>query len=174
VDVDEHAGAVDVAELEVEGFRHAQPQGVDRPEVGLIVQGMGGVDHAVDFLAAQHVGQGVGARDAEVLEQRPVARHDTAVEEADAVEGLSEGGSRPLLLVLEVEEVLAQLGFADLVGRASDVLGEQADRTQVGFLGALAEAGDLQVGAHLLAQTCGGAARGAGAHERLLSRGVEE
>jgi hypothetical protein len=96
VDVHEHARAVDVAELEMEGLGEAQSQGVDGPEEGLVVRRAGGVDDAVDLVAAQHVGQGLGAGDPELSQGGPVVRGDAGVEEADAVEGEAQRGGGPV------------------------------------------------------------------------------
>jgi hypothetical protein len=62
--------------------------------------------------------------------------------------------------VLDEEEVLAKLGLGELVGARVEVLGQEAHGTEVGLLGALAEADQLQLGAHLLTQRRG-ADRGA-------------
>jgi hypothetical protein len=171
VDVDEAARTVDVADLEVEGLGEAESERVDGPEVGAVVRRAGGVDHAVDLLATQHIGQGMRARDGEAIEEGPLTRGDAAIEEADAVEGEAERGGCPALLVLHMEEVVAQVGFGELVGWTVEVLGQLAHGTEVGLLGALAEAGELQLGAHALALR-GGADRGA--HEQLLSQGVND
>src|SRR5215213_7610697 len=104
--------------------------------------------------------------DAQLPQGGPVARERGVEEEADAVEGDLEGGGREVLLVLEEEEVLAQLGLGDLVGRPAEVGGELADRAQIRLLGTLAQAGELQLLAHALAQR-----RGAGrVHDGLLSQ----
>jgi hypothetical protein len=130
------------------------------------VRGASGLDEPVNLLSGEDVGERLGTWDLELLQGGPVARDGAAIEELDAVEGEGEGGRGEAFLVLEEEEVLAELGLGDLVGRAADVLGELADGAKIGFLGALAEAGELEVGAHLLAQRCGATD---GAHERLLS-----
>jgi hypothetical protein len=151
VHVHQLAGAVDVAGPQVQPLGHAQSEGVEGPEVGAVVRGADGVDEATHLLDGEDVGERLLLRDSELPEGGPVAWGDASEEEADAVEGDLEGCGSEVLLVLEEEQVLAQLGLGDLVRRLAEVGGELADGAQVRLLGALAEAGELQLLAHALA-----------------------
>ena len=65
-----------------------------------------------------------------------------------------------------MEEVVADLLLAEPVGRGVEVVGELPDGAEVGLLGALAEAGQLEVLEHPLAECRG--------HVRVLSQRVEK
>jgi hypothetical protein len=150
--MDKPALAVDVARLEVARLVEAEPERVDAPEEVQVAVGVYGVHDAVYLVAAQHVGQAPLGADLQALERRPLPRLGVPGEEADAVEGHLDGGSRELRLVHEEEEVLAQLCLTETVGRGGEVLGELTDCAQVGLLGALAQTGQLQILAHALTQ----------------------
>src|SRR5262249_5665930 len=60
------------------------------------------------------------------------------------------GGEPPM--VLEVEEGVAALMLAEPVGRSVEVVGALPDGTEVGFLGVIAESGQLKVLEHPLAE----------------------
>ena len=80
--------------------------------------------------------------------------------------GDAEGGGGEVAVVLEVEEVVADLRLGEAVGRGVEVVGEHADGAEVGVLGAVGEAGELEVLGHA-ATECGG-------HVRVLSQEVKE
>ena len=65
-----------------------------------------------------------------------------------------------------MEEVVADLLLAEPVGRGVEVVGELPDGAEVGLLGALAEAGQLEVLEHPLAECRG--------HVQVLSQRSEE
>ena len=77
------------------------------------------------------------------------------IEELDAAVGDPERPRGELPVVLEVEEVIADLMLAESVGRGVEVVGELPDGAEVGLLGALAEAGQLKVLEHPLAECRG-------------------
>ena len=60
-----------------------------------------------------------------------------------------------LSVVLEVQEVVADLLLGEPVGRGVEVVGELPDGAEVGLLGALAQAGELEVLVHPLAECRG-------------------
>jgi hypothetical protein len=94
------------------------------------------------------------------------------IEELDAAVGDHERRGGELLVVLEVEEVIADLMLAESVGRGVEVVGELPDSAEVSLLGALAEAGQLKVLEHPLAE-CRRLAECRG-HLKVLSQGSEE
>jgi hypothetical protein len=85
------------------------------------------------------------------VEDTPLALERLLVEELDAAQGNRDGSSLELALVLEVEEVAAKLFFVDLLRGSSVVLGELPDTRDVGLLGSLGVAGELEVVDHALA-----------------------
>ena len=74
VDVDHHAVAVDVADLEVEALAEPEAQRVDGPEVGAVVGRADGGDEASDLVDGEDVGEAGLAGDAEAFEGGPVSR----------------------------------------------------------------------------------------------------
>jgi hypothetical protein len=90
VDVDQLAGAVEVADLEEEAFGEPQAERVHGPEIGAIVARADRVDQAAHLLHSEHIGERLRPRDLQALEGGPLARHGMAIEELDAVEGKAE------------------------------------------------------------------------------------
>src|SRR4051794_37509545 len=72
MDVDHHPGAVDVADLEVEGLGESEAEGVDGPEIGAVVGRADGGDEATDLVGGEDVGEALLPRDAEAFEGGPV------------------------------------------------------------------------------------------------------
>ena len=73
-----------------------------------------------------------------------------AVEELDATVGDAEGCGRELAVILEMEEVLADLLFAKSVWRGVKVVGELPDGTEIGVLSAVAQTSELEILGHAL------------------------
>src|SRR3954469_22817047 len=69
---------------------------------------------------------------------------------------------RKLFVVLEIQEVLSELRFGESIGSLVEVVGELPDGSEVGLLGAFAEAGQLEIVLHPLTKRRD--------HERVLSR----
>ena len=109
MDVDHHAGGVDVADLEVEALAEPEAQRVDGPEVGAVVGRADGGDEAADLVDGEDVGEALLPGDAEAFEGGPVAWDGVRIEELDAAVGDAEGGGGEVAVVLEVEEIVAEL-----------------------------------------------------------------
>ena len=152
MDVDHHPRAVDVADLEVQPLAEPEAQRVDGPEVGAVVGRADGGDEAADLVDGEDVGEPLLPGDAEPLEGGPVARGGVGIEELDAAVGDAERGGGELAVVLEVEEVVADLLLGEAVGRGVEVVGELPDGAEVGLLGAVGEAGELEVLEHALTE----------------------
>ena len=114
-----------------------------------------GSDEPSHLIDREHVGESLLLPDAEPLEGRPVAGRGVGIEELDAAVGDAQRAGGELLVVLEVEEVVADLLLAEPVGRGVEVVGELPDGAEVGLLGALAQAGELEVLVHPLAECRG-------------------
>ena len=166
--VHQHPLAIDVADLQMQPFLEPKSQRVDRPEIGPVVGRADGRDEPPHLIDREHVGEPLLVADAEPLECRPVAGRGVGVEELDAAVGDHERRGGELAVVLEVEEVVADLLLAEPVGRGVEVVGELPDGAEVGLLGALAEAGQLQVLEHPLAE-CRGPVE-CGRHRQVLSQ----
>jgi hypothetical protein len=74
------------------------------------------------------------------------------VEELDAAVGDAEGGGGEVAVVLEVEEIVADLRFGEPVGRGVEVVGEPADGAEIGVLSAGGESSELEVLGHALTE----------------------
>jgi hypothetical protein len=140
--------------------------------VGPVVAGADGIDEAPHPLDREHVGEPLVPADLEFLERRPVAGCGVRVEELDAAVGDGQRCGGKLSLVLEVEEVVADLLFGEAVGRCAEVVGELPDGAKVSLLGALAERGKLEVLVHPLAE-CRGRAE-CHVHRKVLSQRSKE
>jgi hypothetical protein len=162
MDVDHHAGAVDVADLEVQSLGESETQGVDGLEVGAVVWRADGGDEAADLIDGEDVGEAFLPGDAEAFEGGPVARAGVRIEEFDTAVGDAEGSGGEVADVLEVEEEVADLGLGEAIGRDAVVGGELSDGAEVGVLSAVAEAGELEILAHALTE--------GGGHGRALSQ----
>jgi hypothetical protein len=73
-----------------------------------------------------------------------------AVEELDATVGDVQGGGSELAVVLEMEDVLADLLFAESIGRGAQVVGQLPDGAEIGLLSAFAQTGELEILEHPL------------------------
>ena len=166
MDVHHHPRAIDVADLEVQPLAEPESQRVDGPEIGPVVGRADGGDEPSHLVDGEDVGESLLPADAEPLEGRPVAGSGVGIEELDAAVGDAERGGGELAVVLEVEEVVADLLLAEPVGRGVEVVGELPDGAEVGLLGALAEPGELEVLSHPLAECRG--------HVEVLWQGVRE
>jgi hypothetical protein len=99
-------------------------------------------------LDREHIGEPLVPADPEFLERGPVAGCGVGVQELDAAVGDCQRCGGKLPIVLEVEEILADLLFAEAVSRFVEVVGELPRGAEVGLLGALAQAGELEVLVH--------------------------
>jgi len=136
--------------------------------ISLVVGRADGRDEPPDLIDREDVGESPLLADAEPAEGRPVARGGVGVEELDAAVGDHERAGGELPVVLEVEEVVADLGLGEPVGRGAEVVGELSDGAEVGLLGERAESGELQVLEHALAERRGPV--GCVRHRRVLSQ----
>jgi hypothetical protein len=164
--MDHHPGAVDVADLEVESFGEPKSQRVDGLEIDAIVVGADGGDELTDLIDGEDIGESLLPEDAEPLEGGPIAWAGVRIEELDTTISDAEGSGGELAVVLEVEEVVAELRLGEAVGGCVEVVGELPDGTDISVLGALAQAGELEILEHALTE-CGG-------HEGVLSQDCEE
>jgi hypothetical protein len=152
MDMDLEALAIDVRDLEAEGFMEPEAQAIDRGEVDLVVQGSGRLEEPPDLLHTEDSGETVCGLRAEECEGVPVALQDVLIEEADATVADAHGRWGEAIDVFAVQEVALQLLFRDAVGGCVVELREQADFPDIGLLGTLTLAAELQRSNHLLTQ----------------------
>jgi hypothetical protein len=72
------------------------------------------------------------------------------VEELDPADGDDQRTGSESFLVLEIQEVRAQLLLGESIGGLMEVVGQLPDGSEVGLLGAFAEPGQLEILVHLL------------------------
>src|SRR5208337_3037244 len=146
-------------------FVAPQAQRVDRCEIGPEAEFVDGADELSHLIDGEHVGQAFLLLNADSLESGPVAGHGVGVEEFDGAVGDAQCAGGGLLVVLEMEEVVADLLFAQAVRWRVVVDCELPYDAKVGPLSALAKTGELKVLVHLLAE-CGG-------HDKFLGQRVK-
>ena len=84
VDMDHHAGGVDIGDFEVEAFVKSEAAGIDGGEIGVILEGMDLGKNTSDFFTAENGREasfGLGTEDSEDV---PVSLEDMFEEEANA------------------------------------------------------------------------------------------
>jgi hypothetical protein len=82
--MDLEALAIDVRDLEGEGFMEPEAQARDGGEIDLIVKGGGRLEEPPDLLKTQHGGETVGGLSANERQRGPVTLQDVLIEKADA------------------------------------------------------------------------------------------
>jgi hypothetical protein len=123
----------------------SEAEGIDGPEIGAVVGRADGGDEASDLVRGEDVGEAFLPGDAEALECGPVSECGVRIEELNTAVSDAEGSGGEVAVVLEVEEVLADLRLGEAIGRGAEVVGEHADGAEVGVLSARGEAGELEV-----------------------------
>jgi hypothetical protein len=134
VDMDHHAGGIDIGDFEVEAFVESETAGIDGGEIGVILEGMDLGQNTSDFFRAENGREasfGLGTEDTEDV---PVTLEDVFEEEANATIADAHGIRGPVIEVLSVEEIVLEFLFGDQIGGFGVELGEHADGAGVGLL----------------------------------------
>jgi hypothetical protein len=152
VDMDLETRAIDVGDLQEEGFVESESEAIDSREVDVVVQGGGRREESLDLLHTQDGGEPVGSLGTQQRQRGPVTRQDVLREEADATVTDAHGRWGQAIDVFAVQEGALQLLFRAAVGGCVVELREQADFPDIGLLGTLALAAELQCSNHLLTQ----------------------
>jgi hypothetical protein len=150
MDMDLKALAIDVRDLKEEGFLEPEAQAIDRGEVDLVVQGGGRFEEPPHLFHTEHGGETVGGLRAEECEGVPVAFEDVLIEEANTAVADTHGRGGEAVDIFAVQEVVLQFRFSNAVGGFVVELRQEADFSDIGLLGALALATELQGSNHLL------------------------
>ena len=113
---------------------------------------IGGGDESMDFCDCEDRRQRFLLRDFDLFEDFPVAFAGDAKEKFESAVGDFERTRSKLFFVDQVQQVVSDLLFAQLIGRRVEVTCEFTNLTQVSIMRSRGPAKQLQVAAHLLAQ----------------------
>ena len=114
--MDLEALAIDVGDLQEEGFMEPESQAIDGGEVDLVVEGCGRLEEPPDLLDTEHGGETVCGLSAHERQGVPVALEDVLIEEADATVADAHRSGSEAIDVFAVQEVVLQLLFREAVG----------------------------------------------------------
>jgi hypothetical protein len=134
VDMDHHAGGIDIGDFEVETFMESQAAGIDGGKIGVILEGFDLGKNGSDFFNAKNGRESSLILGSEDSEDVPVSLEDVFVEEAYAAIADPHGIGRPVIDVFAVEEVVLEFLLGDQVGGFAIELGEHANGAGVGLL----------------------------------------
>jgi hypothetical protein len=144
VDMDHHAGGIDIGDFEVETFMESQAAGIDGGKIGVILEGFDLCKNASDFIDAENgrkASFGLGTEDSEDV---PVSLEDVFVEEANAAIADAHGIGGPVIDVLPAEEIILEFLLSDQIGGFAVELAEHANGACVGLLSAFPFAIELK------------------------------
>ena len=108
------------------------------------MEGLDLAQNIKDFLAAQNTGQAALPFGVQIIEGVPFALEHIGEKEFDTALGDAQSGSRPLVLIAPMQEIVLQLFFGNLVGRAVVKINQLAHGAGVALLSAFAHSGKLQ------------------------------
>jgi len=148
-DAQEHAGGVEVLDLQTASFIQAQGAGIDGGEANPVNGSAHAGEDFWDFLPAEDDGKLLGPGRAQEFEAGPITLEGALEEEFDAAEGDGGGGAGDFLFEGEVEEVPAQFLFGDEVRGFSIMPGQSDDRADIAGL----SFGGITVELHILQET---------------------
>ena len=119
MDMDLETRAIDVGDLQGEGFMEPESQAVDGGKVDVVVQGGGGREEPPDLLHTADGWETVGGVRANEREGVPVTREDVLREEADATVADAHGSWGEAVDIFPVQEGVLKLLFGEQVGRCA-------------------------------------------------------
>src|SRR5262245_32344289 len=122
--MDQYALGVDVRNLQLRPFPQAQPTRIDHLQTHAGFRALYQGQQGAHFLGTQHNRQFLAGPGTDELEHRPRALQRVLVEEPDSIEVDASRALRALLFIDQVEEVLPDLPFTDLIGSPPVVLRE--------------------------------------------------
>jgi hypothetical protein len=144
--------AIEVRDLEGEGFMEPEAQARDRGAGDLVVSRGGGGQEPPDFFDTEHSREMVGGVRTQEWKDGPVTLADVLREEAETARAEAPGRWGEAVDVFAVQEGALQLLCSDAVGGGVAARREQADFPDRGLLGTLARAAELERSNHLLTQ----------------------
>src|SRR5881628_2106324 len=116
MDMDLKALAIDVRDLEEEGFMEPEAQAIDGGKVDLVVQGGSRLEEPPDLLHPEDGGETVGGLRTQECKGVPVALEDVLREKADATGADTHGRGGEAVDIFPVQAVVLEFLFRDAVG----------------------------------------------------------
>lgn len=116
MDMDLEARAINVGDLEGEGFMEPEASTIDSGEVDLVVQGGGGREEPANLLHTKDGRETVVGGRAHERKGVPVALEDVLIEEADATVADTQGSWGKAIHVFPVQEIALEFLFGEHVG----------------------------------------------------------
>ena len=147
-----HAFGVNVANLQAERFTHAQPERVHRPEISSIAWLPDGRHQLVNLVDGQHIGQRLLFWNPQLREHLPVARFGIGEEEFESTVGDSQRAGREVTIVDQIQQIVGDLLFGELIGRGVVMTGQFANFAEVTVMSPLRHAPQLQILRHAFTQ----------------------
>ena len=114
--MDLEALAINIGDLQEEGFMEPEAQAIDGGEVDLVVQGCGGREEPSDLLNTEDGGETVCGLSANERQSGPVTLQDVLIEESDAAVADAHRSRGEAIDVFPVQEVVLKFLFGDVVG----------------------------------------------------------
>jgi len=152
VDMDLEALAIDVGNLQGEGFMESEAQARDGGEGDLVRYGGSRLEDTPDFLHTEDRGEMVGGLRAQERQGGPVTLQDVLREEADAAGADAHGRRGEAIDVFPVQEGALKFLCSDAVGGCVGERSQQTDCTDRGFLSPFALATEWESRKHVLTQ----------------------
>jgi hypothetical protein len=148
--MDLEALAIDVGNLQDEGFMEPEAQALDGGAGDRSVEGCGRLEEPPDLLDTEHGGETMGVLSAQERQGVPVALEDVLGEEAEAAGADAHGRGGEAVDVFPVQDGALQLLCRDAVRGWVVARRAQADCTDRGCLRPFALATELESRKHLL------------------------
>ena len=130
-DADDHALAVDVLDAQCNHLRDPQAGSVGRHQNGAVLEVGDGLKELADFRRTQDDGQLLFLLRADDALDDPVLAEGDVVEEPQSAEGLVVVAPRDVPLMDEMDQVRADIGRPQLLGRLAEVLCKLSDTLDV-------------------------------------------
>jgi len=150
VDVHHHPRAVDIGDLQARPFEQPESAGIDRRQTRAVDRNPHRREHTAHLVTTQHDGQLVLAGRPHEPERRPLPVERLLEEEPNPAQGDRRRRASDLLVVGQVQEVLAQVLLRQQVGTSVIVLCELAHGREVAALGPCGEPPQLHILQHPL------------------------
>jgi hypothetical protein len=119
MDMDLEALAIDVGDLEGEGFVEPESQAVDGREVDLVMQGCGGLEQTPNFFHTEDSREAVCGLSANQRQGGPITLEDVLREEADTTGADAHGSWGEAIDVFSVQEVVLKFLFGEYMRRCA-------------------------------------------------------